>query len=313
MVVTVVGILLFAAVATASIANGSPTIERPLLSDIPGFGATDDTGARDEAIALWEAFKREELVQSCMAAAGFGYKIEVSFPAGAVVDVASYLTVEPSLAPVDGRTVSLAGGKRAANWNDFLSLNEGDRDRYALTLYGERAIELIAVNESGALPDGRSDFARGGCVGDAEAAIPGIWALRRAMFQDLETARTDVFFSTVDDGSFRACAKSMGLDADSPGDVEQAIAGASVNLEVGEEILARCSMVWENATAAARITIEEKFVEERRDELEVQRGQYERILDTAKADEAFVTYVADITHYLQTEFVEIPDDDPNRG
>lgn len=300
-ITVIVGVLIASALVAVTTALGSTPIERSSLSEVPGFGATNQAAARDDAVAFYEAFQRENLVQACMARTGFDYQVEVAYPDGVVLEVAAYLGVEPSESDVVDASASLADGERARNWANFRSLPTGDRDRYAMALYGESADDLIAVGETGSAPGGGANFATGGCYGEAQSAVPGIWTLKRSMAVDLEATRTKAFEMAVNDGAYARCAKSYGLDARSPGDVEAALVEATLSLEVGEKILEGCVGVWDDTIGVARNTVEEGLVANRQPEFDDQRRQYEGILDTIKTDTAFIQYVNDVSVYLLSQ------------
>src|SRR5690606_34313469 len=63
------------------------------LDDIPGFGLSADSMLRDDTIAYWEAFQREQLVVECLADEGFSYVADVAYPDGPFVALASNLGV----------------------------------------------------------------------------------------------------------------------------------------------------------------------------------------------------------------------------
>lgn len=303
-ITVIAGVLIASALVAVTTALGSTPVERSNLSEVPGFGATNQAAARDDAIAFYEAFQRESLVQACMARTGFDYRVEVAYPDGVVLEVAAYLGVEPAESDVVDVSASLADGERARNWANFRSLPTGDRDRYAMALYGESADDLIAVGETGTAPGGGSDFATGGCYGEAQSAVPGIWVLKRSMSKDLEATRTKAFEVAVDDGAYARCAKSYGFDSRSPGDVEAALVDATLSLEVGEKILEGCVDVWDDAIGAARKTVEEQLFTQRKPDLDAQRDKYVGIVAAMKADAAFIQYVNGVSVYLLSQPVE---------
>ena len=58
------------------------------LDGYPGFSRTPEGAVRDDTIAFWEAFQREQLRQTCMADDGFDYFALVAFPEEATIQVA---------------------------------------------------------------------------------------------------------------------------------------------------------------------------------------------------------------------------------
>jgi hypothetical protein len=82
-------------IATGLIVSGVAITGAPAFADspfaldqYPGFGRSADAALRDDTIAYWEAFQREQVIADCMAAAGFAYVLDVAFPTEAVVAIA---------------------------------------------------------------------------------------------------------------------------------------------------------------------------------------------------------------------------------
>lgn len=60
---------------------------------------------RDETIAAWEAFQREQLIASCMARAGFTYVVTAAFPEDALAhDVRTIIRSEQDGPPLRNAT-----------------------------------------------------------------------------------------------------------------------------------------------------------------------------------------------------------------
>jgi hypothetical protein len=64
------------------------TLSAAALDEYAGFGQSVEATQRDETIAYWEAFRREQLVGACMAEAGFDYAPAVAFPTGDMLEIA---------------------------------------------------------------------------------------------------------------------------------------------------------------------------------------------------------------------------------
>jgi len=159
---------------------------------IPGFGTTKENALRDDTIALWEAYKREIIVKNCMEMSQHQYQIEVAFPTGVAIEVANSLSL-PDAHTLARPTVSwgILANINANNYQRALSLGDAQKDSYFLSLYGEIAADVEFVESTGVLPPGRQDFARGGCVRQSWNEIPGVYALKRALSLELDTARQD--------------------------------------------------------------------------------------------------------------------------
>jgi len=161
-----------------------------LVSDeVPGFGRSQMNASRDDAIALREAFQREELVQSCMEDANLAYDIEVAFPARVASEIANSLDLPD---PHNGQYAGTLTGVSTSNFRRAQALDVGERERYFQRLYAESSADMELVQSTNALPPGRSDFARGGCFGDAWNAIPGVYALKRKLASQIVATQNEV-------------------------------------------------------------------------------------------------------------------------
>ena len=167
---------------------------------VPGFGYTEKGALRDDTIALWEAYKREKLVQECMSNANIDYEIEVAFPTGVAVQVAASLSL-PDAHDVErsstGVLVGTLANVESNNYRRALTLSLDNREHYFQTLYGESATDFDMVQRTGELPSGRADFARGGCVGKAWKEVPGVYALKRSLYHEIERERLTALSNMV--------------------------------------------------------------------------------------------------------------------
>jgi hypothetical protein len=134
------------------------------LDDVAGFGRSPEATERDQTIALWEAFEREQSVAACMAHAGFTYQPAVAFPTEDVREIADRLGIDATrhrTAPAADNQAYEAG------------LSPAERERYNQTLLGESAADVDEANRTDQVP--HVNFATGGCFGGARAAVPGVW------------------------------------------------------------------------------------------------------------------------------------------
>jgi hypothetical protein len=158
------------------------------LDEYAGFGQSTEAVQRDETIAYWEAFQRQQLVAECMADAGFDYAPAVAFPAGDMLEVAEGLGVQDR-----GSSPVLTGLSSPVDSNREYErgLSDGDRERYSQTLLGESAAEVAETDRTGVVPEGRraEEFATGGCVGAADAAVPSVWDARRDLAAEVDAVR----------------------------------------------------------------------------------------------------------------------------
>ena len=159
-----------------------------LLDEYAGFGQSPEAVQRDETIAYWEAFQREQQIAECMVDAGFDYTPAVAFPADDMLEVAAGLGVA-----AEGSSAASAQPASPATWNrDYeRGLSDDERERYNQTLLGESAADVAEADRTGIVPEGRSaeEFATGGCFGQAEAAVPSIWDARRDVAPELDALR----------------------------------------------------------------------------------------------------------------------------
>jgi hypothetical protein len=169
---------------------GSPrgsaaAVSASALDETVGFGVSPDGALRDETIAYWEAYQREQLTAACMASAGFDYAPAVAFPGRDTVDIARNLGVQDRAPSGDER-----GSQSPAAHNRGVeqALPASERERYTQTLVGESAADLAQADTTGEVPAGRraDGFATGGCVGQSKAAVPSIWDARRELSADLD-------------------------------------------------------------------------------------------------------------------------------
>jgi hypothetical protein len=158
------------------------------LDQYTGFGQSPDAALRDETIAYWEAFEREQLVRECMARAGFDYAPAVAFPTGDMLEVAENLGIQDQ-----GSSPDLPGLSSPTNWNRGYErgLSVDERERYNQTLLGETAAEVAETDRTGVVPEGRraEEFATGGCFGRAQEAVPSVWDARRDLATELDALR----------------------------------------------------------------------------------------------------------------------------
>src|SRR5690625_167665 len=105
------------------------------LDDYPGFGRSPDAVVRDDTIAYFEAYDREQHIGGCMADAGFEYTPDVEYPLDAMRTVAASLDVDT----VDADAGLDHPAEENQAYEDALSVDE--REAYYQTLYGERSEE----------------------------------------------------------------------------------------------------------------------------------------------------------------------------
>ena len=264
------------------------------LDEYAGFGRSPDAVLRDETIAYWEAFQREQLIGECMAGAGFDYLPAVAFPAGDMLEVAESLGVEGDSG------LDLTPLSSPATWNrDYeRGLPSDERERYSQTLLGESAEDVAQADRTGVVPDGRSaeEFATGGCYGEAHAAIPGVWDAPHDLRADLDAMRQEIAGSaemraTAD--AYAECARSAaGVTVSGPGDVEDVMAGGGPRADAAARAYEDCAAVWADGYEQAAIAAADRFVERHRLDLDAVARRYDGVRDRIAQDESLATYLA---------------------
>jgi len=266
----------------------------PLATDkYPGFGRSPEAALRDDTIAYWEAFRREQLVASCMHDAGFVYAPAVAFPTEALVAVAAGLGVVASPAPP-----STLMPPSLRNQLYEAALSPDDRNGFNRALFAETATDIAEANRSGAVPVGRGeDFASGGCVGVATSTVPSIWDLRRALADDFVGLHRDVASSPELDqtrAEFARCARGAGgIAADDPNRVEDQVANGWLDPVAAAGVLQQCGETWAVGYRRAEAAAVEMFVERNSAALNAAEERYRGAIDTIRSDTAFLAYLSE--------------------
>lgn len=257
------------------------------LDPYPGFGRSPKAADRDDTIAYWEAFRREQLAQKCMATKGFNTGIRVQFPPEAVLAVAKRLGVKPSNKPLP----------EAGNDTLVDSLDPIDADRFYEALVGETLADIRSFETSGgAVPEGldAGGFAQGGCKGEARNALPGIWSVPRQFQKELANDRASV---AVQAGPpYRECVfASAGEVASNPGDVESLLVSSQADSGRSERLtraLEACSATWRTAYSSADKGLAKEFIARHPDDLGAVRAQYADTLSSIASDDVFLSHLA---------------------
>lgn len=272
------------------VSNRADAIETSPFDKYPGLGRSPAAGLRDNTIAAWEAFRREQLTASCMERSGFTYVPAVEFPSEALVAVAKGLGVS-----------NAHTGTPVAPWQENAryveALSEVTRDGYYRALLGESAADAEATKLTGELPEGRgADFAQGGCAGDARAAVPGIWTLKRDLSDELDAVRADIAVSTeIEDAkvAYSECARRTGgINANGPGDLDVLAARGLARPAAIARVAEGCNSVWANGYRGAERTALRKFESRNADRLGAAQERYRDAVTTVSKDQSFRSYLA---------------------
>ena len=221
--------------------QASARSESPLAA-YPGFGHHPRA---DELRYKGEERRREELIASCMRKHGFVY------------------SPSPSLEP---ESSSVMPDRAGPNEHYVGSLTPSRQRAYWLALEGT------------ADPSDESGLSKSGCLQDAHAAIPGVYAAANALrepYEDLQDAIASD--QRIDDAERRwsSCMRSAGYSYATPrdlvaaGDTASPPATHDAALEAGEA----CRRDVDLAATYADVTVEHetRFVERYRDVLEKYR------------------------------------------
>lgn len=152
---------------------------KPLYDDFAGMGTTPAAVTRDEIISVWEAWKRETVIEACMAQAGHEYNLQVHYPTSGIYLVAEALEVKTLVSEDDIRELN--------DSLDRVTISSTATLKYERALWGESPADIKYVEETGAEPARRSgdpNFARGGCLGQAADAIGSLWNLRKNLKEE---------------------------------------------------------------------------------------------------------------------------------
>lgn len=274
-----------------------PSAENLEPDQVPGFGHTVKGALRDDTIALWEAYKREQLVQKCMSTANLGYEVEVAFPTGVAVQVAASLSL-PDAHDVErsssGGSLGTLANVESNNYRRAVRLSVDNREHYFQTLYGESAADFEMVQRTGELPSGRSDFARDGCVGEAWKEVPGVYALKRSLYQEIERERVVALSRMLAAREIKSeCSTSAGVTIESLAQLETI---SHTNGAV--EDLAGCEKVLVDVSIQARNTSIQKVLGSALSVTQRQLKQYGKTGDSIAKDRSFMEFLAVSTHGL---------------
>ncbi len=264
------------------------------LDDIPGLGVSEAAAQRDELIAYWEAYRRDELVEQCMREAGFVWYPEALYPEPVVVKIANAMGVQlPVVDVVPQKPPAVRNREVEA------SLDPGERDRYFRVLFGESAADVQYVRESGgALPpnyEGVGGFATSGCVGDAEDLVGSVWDLKKRLADELarfrsDARRSDAFLDAVDE--YTACFADKGYPGIAhPEQVEALLAEPGQFAKVAEAE-ATCRSLWFAADRAGLEASSSDFREQYSEILTAQVDRYSQALEQIRNDAGFLAFLA---------------------
>lgn len=268
------------------------------LDEYPGFGRSPDAALRDDTIAYWEAYQRELIVKACMSLAGFEYAPNVAFPHAEILIIAEGLGVDWA-SPAHEQQRSPGKGNRA-----YVSqLTQADRDRYFQALFNESAAAIEEADRTGVVSSSRGEsFATGGCFGEAQAALPGIWQARHMLEEALEEMRRDIASSpqmSVVTEHYADCTHDAGgVRLEGPWAVDEALATIELEGEgafersVLDRVAEACAGVWASGYRQVEVEAAHRFVTRNHAVLQEAAERYAGSVDAIADDADFVEYLA---------------------
>jgi hypothetical protein len=288
----VVGVLLVVT-GVVAVANRAAAQEPFPLDKYPGLGRSPAAAQRDDTIAAWEAFRREQVIASCLAKSGFDHVPAVAFPPDPLAAVARSLGVTDA---------SSAGpSPREQNAAYEAALSPEAREQYTRAMYGESATDIEQTWRTGLVPPGReSDFATGGCVGESNAAVPSVWALQRGLDTELKVHRQEIATSAemvATGDAYSACARRAGgISARGPADIERIAVTDASRSSVVAAVIKQCSQIWAVGYRKAEFAAARSFEQRNIAVLRAAEERYRDVMKTISADTAFRTYLAQYGH-----------------
>lgn len=269
------------------------------LERVPGFGTSGADVDRDNQVAAYLTWKREQTVGSCMQKANFRYAPDLGlFPMSASMDfdVARTSTRSVPGARINARVVS--------------GLDDGGRNEYWQALVGESESDVEAADEHGT-EDGAvartnprivaPDFLSGGCRGRARAETPDVWKLRngletafsRARAQADESDRVVAARRTYSECVQRIVGHSVpGLATDGEAALESAAVDGGVDEADAVQADLACTGPLNSARATAYGTAAQAVVAAHGKALAKQRRVFDRTYQASRTDAGFAAAVA---------------------
>lgn len=262
----------------------APSQGHESLSDIAGLGTEAGDAERDDLIAYWESWRRARYVVKCMNDAGYEWHLDPDYPREGTSALASAIGVVPLATPSEDTA--------AANHEYVSSLAASRVDGYFQALYGESAADIGRLEETGAYPDHRDDFAEGGCKGASWDAIGSVWSLKDDLAPDLkrlrfEASQTAAFRGMV--GKYKECAASRGAAVDDPGALEAGDFSADVVLAVSAD----CRPLWQRAILAGMDAQTPQFLEDHADVIAEHQARYADAVSSLTGSDEFRRYHAE--------------------
>ncbi|MGH2759467.1 MAG: hypothetical protein ACRDKJ_07860 [Actinomycetota bacterium] len=259
------------------------------LDPYPGFGVSDGAVLRDEAILMWESYRRHVLVSYCMESRyGFSYWPEM-YQGPNFEELAGHLGVTPKAAS------GLSHEQRNAAYIE--TLDQRRQYRYHLALWGGPGEPLHGSPPPPASWEAgfsREERALGGCLGRAEKIVPGVGDLENQLGNEWDMEFRRALSNDPGVRDYRRCIfGKAGVRLDHPGAVEDFLLSDRYDDEAKNKVEAAstgCSEVWARVRASGIERAEHRFAARHRELLESWRRSYAGILDRIRSDKPFIEH-----------------------
>ena len=288
-------ILAVAAVVGTAVALGGASEGPDELRDVHGFRTGVEGQAEDDLIALWHAFDREHYIRECMDEAGFSYSIAVAYPHESMLTAARSLGLRGDISPYPRLLAEIDILQTAK----VSALTISDRDAYYQRLLGETAEDVAYVDATGFLPEGRNDFAKGGCRGVAWDQIPGHYVIRDEILAEFREAKA------LESGDIAECVTESGLVLDGPEALAEAyddLVASGMSPSSVESSLRACEEHLEAENDAASERARATIFERHEIRLKEHHERFEDVIEKIESDREFLVYLDSLVVDLEREF-----------
>jgi hypothetical protein len=267
-------------------ADANPDRSPSPLATVPGLARDHEGELRDDTIALYETFQAEVGIGLCMRAKGHIYRPELSFPPEFAVAISQDLDI--SLASIEANggplneTARDSGRQRNRKYVDAMSRSA--KNSYYMDLLGESLEDVEFVNRASALPQGRTDFATGGCVGKVNEARSGVYDLRSEVNETARSERAKMHSEQNVGCSHAALAHITSIEQyeEEYDAVQEAVGAAGVE---------QCEAELAEQASAISLRADEAAYEKHSKALDRHSARYSKMLEKAKNDRSFKAFL----------------------
>ena len=164
---------------------------------------------------------------------------------------------------------------------------------------GETAADVAYVDSTGFLPDGRNDFAKGGCRGASWDQIPGHYVIRDEILAEVREAKT------LESDDITVCVTESGLVLDGLGALAEAyddLMASGMNPSDVEASLRACEEHLEAENHAANERARATVFERHETRLKEHHREFEDVLEKIESDREFLVYLDSLVVDLEREF-----------